>query len=385
MQAYDKEKVANGFLVSEAKELYKMKFISKTQLADIASQLPLLNSSGNILVRIGFFLLGCFLFSSAIGSATLLFMPILDDNFEGMTYFYAVLGIIGTEVLAAKKYHKHGLDDALILAMQIAICSAIGVTFELAFPVYLAMIVVGILSCLRYVNTLSALITCIGITGLFFDLITTHNIMDKLFLPFVGFLLAIGLYVVYKKLSTVPEYYIHRNALLLTKIFALALGYFSLNYMVVRELSESLMGITVEGGGDIPLAFIFYGTTFIIPLGYIAYSLRTKDRIMLLTGLLTLGYSFFTIRYYHQLMPLEVALLLGGALLFGIAYLAIKKLQDKETGVTFKPDRGSDNALLLNAQALIISSQIDMKPAEAENKMTFGGGGFSGGGAGENY
>lgn len=384
MLAYDKEKVANGFLVSEAKELYKMRFISKTQLAEVAAQLPLLNSSGNILMRIGFFLLGCFLFSSVMGSAALLFMGLIEDNFEVMIFIYALMGLIGTEVLAAKNYHKHGLDDALILAMQLAFFGAISESFGAVLPVYMAMIVVGMLCCIRYVNTLSALIICIGITGLFFDLITTHNILDKLFLPFIGFFLAIGLYATYKKLNAISEYYIHRNALLLIKIYALALGYFSLNYMVVRELSESLMGITVEEG-DIPLAFLFYGTTFIIPLLYIGYSVYSKDRIMLLAGLLTLGYSFFTIRFYHQLMPLEVALLLGGVLLFGIAYLAIKKLQDKETGVTFKPDRGSDNALLLNAQALIISSQIDMKPVEAESKMTYGGGGFSGGGAGENF
>lgn len=385
MLAYNKELLANGFLVSEAKTLYKMKFISKSQLADIATQLPLLQSNRNILVRIGFFLLGCFLFSSVMGSVIMLFMPILDNNYKAMVYFYALIGLVGAELLAAKKYHKHGLDDAFILSMQATFYAAIGFSYEASLPIFIAMLVVGILACIRYVHTLSALISCIGLVGLLFNLITEQHLMATLFLPFVGFLLAIGIYFVYRKLHSNPKNYLYTNALLVTKVFGLVLGYFSLNYMVVRELSQSLMNITVEEGADIPLAFLFYGLTFLVPLLYIGYSIYTKDRMMLIVGILTLGYSFFTIRYYYQLMPLEIALLLGGIVLFVIVFMAIRLLKNKETGVTFKPDRSSDSSLLLNTQALILSTQTDLKPPTSENNMPFGGGGFSGGGAGETY
>lgn len=385
MLAYNKEKLENGLLVSEAKELYKMKFISKAQLAEIAKKLPLLQSNGNLLVRIGFFLLGCFLFSSVMGSFMLLFVPLMDNNYKVIVYFYALIGLVGAEFLAAKNYHKHGLDDAFILLMQGAFYGAIGFSFEASLPVFIAILVVGILACIRYVHTLSALISCIGLVGLLFNLITEQHLMATLFLPFVGFLLAIGLYFVYRKLHSNPKCYLYDNALLITKAFSLVLGYFSLNYMVVRELSQSLMGITVEEGGDIPLALLFYGLTFIVPLFYIVYSIFTKDRMMLIVGILTLGYSFFTIRYYHQLLPLEIALLLGGMVLFAIVFAAIRLLKNKDTGVTFKPDRSSDSNLLLNAQALILSTQTDVKPSTSENNMPFGGGGFSGGGAGETY
>jgi len=385
MLAYNKEKLENGLLVSEAKELYKMKFISKTQLSKIAKQLPLLQSNGNLLVRIGFFLLGCFLFSSVMGSFMLLFAPLMENNYKVMVYLYALIGLVGTELLAAKNYHKHGLDDAFVLSMQGSFYGAVGLSMEDSLPVFIMMIVVGLVCCIRYVHTLSALISCVGVVGLLFDLITEHHLMDTMFLPFVGFLLAIGIYFIYSKLHSNPKCDLYANALRVTKVFSLVLGYFSLNYMVVRELSQSLMGIIVEEGADIPLAFLFYGFTFIVPLFYIGYSVYSKDRMMLIVGVLTLGYSFFTIRYYHQLLPLEIALLLGGVVLFVVVFAAIRVLKHKETGVTFKPDRSSDSNLLLNAQALILSTQADMKPVAAENKMPFGGGGFSGGGAGETY
>jgi hypothetical protein len=41
--------------------------------------------------------------------------------------------------------------------------------------------------------------------------------------------------------------------------------------------------------------------------------------------------------------------------------------------------------LILNAQALIINSQISTKPIIHDSKMPFGGGGFSGGGSGESF
>lgn len=385
MLAYNKEKLGNGLLVSEAKELYKMKFISKAQLAEIATQLPLLQSNGNLLVRIGFFLLGCFLFSSVMGSIMLLFAPLMDNNYKAMVYFYALIGLVGAEWLAAKNYHKHGLDDAFVLSMQGAFYGAVGLSLEDSLPVFIMMVVIGLVCCIRYVHTLSALISCIGLVGLLFDLITEQQLMDTIFLPFVGFLLAVGIYVVYRKLHSNPKCYLYGNALRVTKVFGLVLGYFSLNYMVVRELSQSLMGITVEEGTDIPLAFLFYGFTFLVPLFYIGCSVFTKDRMMLIVGILTLGYSFFTIRYYHQLLPLEIALLLGGLVLFAVVFAAISILKHKETGVTFKPDRSSDSGLLLNAQAIILSTQTDVKPVASENNMPFGGGGFSGGGAGETY
>ena len=101
--------------------------------------------------------------------------------------------------------------------------------------------------------------------------------------------------------------------------------------------------------------------------------------------ILTFAYSIFTIRFYYQLLPIEVALVIGGIVLFIVAYLSIKRLQFCETGLTFKPDRGSDSSLLKNAQALIVSTQVPNAPAPNQSDMPFGGGGFSGGGAGGGY
>ncbi|MGX7667925.1 hypothetical protein [Flavobacterium pedocola] len=385
MLAYNKETMNNEMLATQAKSLYQMKFIPKKQLQDITSRLTLFNSSGNLLVRIGFFLLGCLLISAIIGFLALFAFPILDNDVENILFVYGIIGVVGAEFVARAGYFNHGLDDAFILSIPLFFCSGFGVTMETLTVVFLMMIVLGFACCVRYAHTLSALIGCIGLVAFVFDMIANQKLIDALFLPFVGLVMALGLYFAAKKLEDNPKCDFYRNAIMAVRGFALLLGYFSVNYMVVRELSQDLMDIVVTPESDIPLAFIFYGLTFLIPVFYIGYAIRTKDRMMLLLGLFTFGYSFFTIRYYHQLMPLEIALILGGSALFALSYFAIRKLKDRKTGVTFEPERGSDSSLVLNAQALVINSQLQTKVMVSEDKMPFGGGGFSGGGSDGGY
>ena len=93
-----------------------------------------------------------------------------------------------------------------------------------------------------------------------------------------------------------------------------------------------LLGNEILPGKDIPFAIFFYAFTFIVPVVYLVQALKTKDRIMLWISFLAIGFSIYTIRFYYSVLPIEVALTLGGLVLFAIAYFSIKKLKDKETG-----------------------------------------------------
>ncbi len=64
MIAYDKNLLDNSILLDEAKDLKNAGFISKEQFENIHSQLSHLKTNKNLLVRLGFFLLGCLMYSS---------------------------------------------------------------------------------------------------------------------------------------------------------------------------------------------------------------------------------------------------------------------------------------------------------------------------------
>lgn len=386
MIVFDKTLLENTFLVAEAKQLKEKNFISKADLNTIEKELPILKQHNNLLIRFGFFLLGCFLYSSIVGVFSMFFMQALDSNYEWILFLYAIIGFVGCEFFSRMKFYNYGLDNAFVLGAQIGLISAFGVMTESFLVAFAVMSIIGIICCLRYINAFSSLMSCFGITGLICTLIIENKIIPMLYLPFVLFILAIGLYFFYIKGRNMQSAIYYKNSLKMVPIFSLILGYFSVNYLVVRELSVELMDIVVSGTNDIPFAFLFYGFTFIIPIVYIFFALKNKDKIMLYIGFLTLCFSFFTIRYYYSLMPIEVALIIGGVILFVLTYWSIKVLKNKETGLTFEPDHGNKINDLSNAELLIINSKIDVNSvAPIEQNMPFGGGGFSGGGSSDSF
>ena len=386
MIVFNKELLHNTFLFTEAKRLNDQGFISKEQMHEIKQQLPMLTSHENLLVRIGFFILGCLLFSSLIGVISLFIIGLAGSHFAVITFFYTLLGIVASEFLARRqRQYGSGLDDAFILGFQGFFCATIGVAFESPLATFIAAAFIGLVACIRYVHTLSLLLSLIGITGSICYAILKLKIVASWFLPFILLLLAISFYCIFTKITKTYKFNYYTKSILLLQGFSLLLGYFSMNYLVVRELSESLLELTIAKGEDIPFAFLFYGFTFLVPVFYMFFSLYSKDKLMLYIGFLTFGFSIFTFRFYYSVLPIEVALLSGGALLFVVAYFAIRKLRDKETGITFKPAKGTKTDLLTNLEAFVIATQVDLKPMESQSKMPFGGGGFSGGGAGESF
>lgn len=385
MQAYSKSELENYFLAEEAKKLYQKKFLSKAQLQIISAQLVQLKSNPNIFFRIGFFLLGNFLLSSVISAISVILLQLITEQYQIMFFLYAIVAYIGLEVLVRMKFFRHGLDDAFLLTSQISFSIGIGILTEAILPVLITMLVLGVFFAIRFINTISALLAFIGLVGIFFNLIVEHDVMPKFYLSFVGLILAILVYFFVVHLAKNQNYYAYFKTFDTIRIASLLLGYLSMNYLVVRELSESLMNLTITNASDVPFAIVFYVLTFLIPLLYCFLGIKWKDKLVLYSGLLTLAFGFYSIRHYYYFFPIEYVMVICGILLFGLAYLIIQQLKNKTEGVTFQPDRDSDNSLLFNTQA-VLSLTNATTPAPTQSKpMEFGGGGFSGGGAGEQF
>ncbi len=384
MIAYDKKLLDNEALIDEAGALYNGGFISKDQKKFIEKELPVLKSQNNILVRIGFFLLGTLLFGSICGAISIFGLQAEHTYFQICCYLFAIIGFIGTELLANQNYHNHGLDDAFILGALLNVGIAIAITtegYEMIIAVFVS--IASLFIFLRYLHVLSMLVFCISTTAFLFYGMFEFGDIGKAILPFTAMIFAGVLYFLTKKvINRLAENYYY-NGLLLAKSFCLILFYLSCNYLVVRELSIELLGADIKPGTDIPFSFFFYGFTLIVPIVYLVQALKAKDRLMLWISFLAIAFSIYTIRFYHSVLPVEVALTLGGAVLFAIAYFSIKKLKEKESGLTFKPDRINQSDTFLNAEALVVASTFGMKPEvkPQASPMEFGGGGFSGGGS----
>ena len=156
--------------------------------------------------------------------------------------------------------------------------------------------------------------------------------------------------------------------------------------MVVRELSAELLGNEVLPGQDIPFSYFFYAFTFIVPSAYLVLAVLKKERILLWIGLLSFCFSVYSIRFYYSIVPIEIVLTVGGAILFAITLFTIRKLKNKETGITFQPDRFTETNAFLTAEILVTSQIGSIKPElTIESPIEFGGGDFSGGGSGGSF
>ena len=383
MIAHDKQLLDDLALLEEANSLQNAGFISKEQKELIKKQLPDFKSQKNILVRLGFFLLGSFLYGSICGAISIVGMVGDELYFKICCYIFAGIGFAGAEFLANQKYYGHGLDDAFILGAILNIGFAIGITtdgYELIIAVFIA--ITAFVMYRRYLHLPSLLLFCMASSAVLFYGLFEFGEIGKTILPFAAMISAAGFYFSTKKsIHSLKKSYYYKG-LLLVNSFCLILFYLSCNYLVVRELSVMLLGNEILSGEDIPFAYFFYAFTLIVPIVYLVQALKTKDRIMLWISFLAIGFSIYTIRFYHSVLPIEVALTLGGVVLFAIAYFSIKKLKEKESGLTFKPDRINNSNVLLNAEALIVASTFGMKPeVKTESPMEFGGGGYSGGGS----
>uniref|UniRef100_UPI00404B2C4F hypothetical protein n=1 Tax=Fulvivirga sp. TaxID=1931237 RepID=UPI00404B2C4F len=87
------------------------------------------------------------------------------------------------------------------------------------------------------------------------------------------------------------------------------------------------------------------------------------------------------VRYYHSIMPIEYALILGGAIILGIVWLALKFWQEDKLGVTTKADEDLDSGLKI--ESLVLDQTFGK--IDSTNTFSGEGGKFGGGGASGNF
>jgi hypothetical protein len=386
MIVYDKTELENVALLEEAHSLKTADFINKEQYSLSKKELAVPKSQNNILIRAGFFLLGCFLYSSICGFISLLSLEGNYENYKVLVFIYSIIGFAGSELLARQKYYGHGLDDAFLLGAQLTLAIAVGIsTNGNGLLIALTITLTSLLSYLRYVHLSMALLFCLAATVTLIYNLFEFGSTGKTILPFVMMLFSAVIYFYSKVILKKLKIAFYQKGVLLANSFGLILFYLSGNYLVVRELSVALLGTEVAPDSDISFALFFYAFTFIVPIAYLAYSLLKKDRQMLWIGLLALAFSVYSIRFYYAVLSLETFLTIAGLVLFAFTYFTIKKLKNNTKGVTFQPDRFTNTKAFSDAEALI-ASQLDLQPETIrESPMEFGGGNFSGGGSGGKF
>ncbi len=181
----------------------------------------------------------------------------------------------------------------------------------------------------------------------------------------------------------------HREGLDLVRFVGLAAIYAAVNYYSVDKgfLEEigRLAGAPRHRAGEISLLLAGVGSA-LYPLAILAWGLRARDRVLIVTGLVAAALSLATIRFYVHVAPLWAVLAASGAALAGTSLLLERWLRSgpaaERFGFTAAPlyDEGRRERLLPVAAALAMTPAARVLPDERPG-VSGRGGAFGGGGA----
>jgi hypothetical protein len=396
MTAYNPITLLNIRLIKKAKHWYANKMISEKQFLDIKTTYKNDFYTPNVFVKIGLFIFTYFIIVAAIGMYLFLFTSVIRDNATGFgvatSFLFAVGCLVSLEAfIKQKKLYHAGIDEALLYSGLSFLISFLIMLFDIADSHnYLLMLSISLpilgFAAIRYTDRLITLIFGLCLYGFLFFLVLRIGDIAKLIMPFVIMVLSVALFFQARKSLKNERFIYWEQCLVVLKVLSLLMFYAAGNYFVIREASVSFFRMDLSDGKNIPLAFVFYALTAIIPIVYIYVGLKNKSKLFLWVGLVLLAFAVLTFKYYFSLGHPEITLTIAGTLLILTAYFAINYLKKPKHGITFEEEIDEDSFIKTNAEALLIAQTFTQQSTpNPANDIKFGGGESGGAGSGGTF
>ena len=287
-------------------------------------------------------------------------------------------------VIQTGKHYRSGVDDMLL---YIGTGMAVGGIWLLMnnhvdSPTFYAFVALPffIAASIRYVDKLAVVASFITAYLFLYYLLIDLPAAWRLLLPLSEMALTAGIYFWAVNAQKQRRFQPWSDLLGTLELIAPAAFYASGNYWVVQEIFVANLQVP-----QIPVPWFFILFTALVPVVYLYYGLRQRNRILLNLGVAAVAASIFSFRYYNAVLPLAWAATIGGAVLFIGAWWAIRYLQSgTSSGFTYN-DNEQQN-LLRDIELQIVQQTLGSQaPASNTPGDQFGGGQFGGGGAGGSF
>lgn len=380
MIAYNQEQLDNREIIEEAEKAFKKQYITAEELAQIKAAHPVTLYTPNMYLRIGLFILTLIISIFSFGFLCLIMLGGASEKlFGGLSVFFSIGAYIVLEMLIReKKHYKSGADTALMWISGSMMITGIFLFGHTDNDVFLTWLIFAFSTwfTIRFADMAMAWVAQLsflfGIIRIFLGL--------KLIVPFLVMGISFGIYYLLRQLLKDEKHRHYSTCFQGMQVLALLTLYVGGNYFVVNEVNKNLF----EDSKGLPLGWIFWILTVALPLIYLYYGLRSKDKIFVRTGLVLVAAIVFTIRYYHSVAPLEVAMTIGGLIMIGLAYGVIRYLKEPKHGFTSEEEEEKGTLEALQLESLVIAQTMKAGPQPKEN-FNFGGGTSGGGGASGDY
>lgn len=382
IQIYNPSDLNNRFIQEQAEEEWHKNNLSNESYKKILES----HSSGlytpNYFIRIALALFTIVAVLFSVGLLSLIFST--GGSYEFLLLLFAIVCYAALEFLVSrKKYFNAGIDNVLIAAILMLFQGFVFIQAENFLLLSFISLVICLWLCLRFVDSFMAGLAYLFLLICIFLLYIKLGTFAKATAPFVIMLLSAIVYGVVNKIQKIGAFQFCHLNLQVVLLLTLLTFYGAGNYWVIKELSNNMFHLNLQLRDQIPLGWLFWVFTFVIPAFYISAGLRKKNLMLLRTGLVLVPLSCLTLRYYYQILPVGWVLLIAGIALTLLGYLLIKSLEISCYGFTSQANTYK-HGKLPNIESLIIAQAFGKKH-DATSDTKFGGGNFGGAGAGEKY
>ncbi len=290
---------------------------------------------------------------------------------------YAALEII----VKNKKYYNAGIDNILMVSVITFFISAFFVYDATTNYTLIAgtVMLISLYLCVRFTDAFMAIISYFSFFLFFFFLYLELGTIARTTAPMLMMVVSALVYLLMKSKEKKERLILYNFCIESVMFLTLLTFYASSNYFVVKELSNQMFGLNLTIHDGIPMGWLFWILTISIPVIYVLYGIKRKDFLFIRTGLGLIAVTIFTVRYYHNILPLEISMLIAGAIMITVSYMLIQYLRIPKKGYT-SADLDPRNKNILNAEALIIAQTFGTS-SKSDNNNLFGGGSGGGGGA----
>jgi hypothetical protein len=394
MIAYPKDSLFNLEILDKSKEWLNKRIISESQYSEIKDKHQHGLFIPNIFVRIGLFVLTVILVNAALGLFSMFFIVLntTPGVISGFAIFYGIIIMAGLELaIANKKTFRAGIDDgllylgigSLVFGISFLFSDAIDRTDNELLVYSLLALPFFVGAAIRYLDNVMMICAFICLNLFIFSILIKLGNFGKAAAPFVIMASSACIYFIARKYLEKEFLHFWKQNLKVLQFLALITFYFAGNYFVVRELSIEMFDLSLQEGQDIPFGFIFHLTTVLVPILYLYFGGKLKDRIIFWSGLFTIVLSALTFKYYYSLGHHSVSLTIGGLAIALVTWYAIRYFSPSRAGITSEKE---DELISSDAEALVQTFSFSQKPEVVSTGNTeLGGGEFGGGGAGGNY
>ncbi|MBC9912102.1 hypothetical protein [Chitinophaga varians] len=370
---------------TEAAKAHRQGCISPETLEAIRTAHPAKLYMPNPITRVGLFILTTIVVAFSTGF--LLLLTITSDSMSAIRAMLIIASLLCIGALefaiSQKGSYRSGINESLLWSAVGLLCTGIFLESHNTSGSTVALVVFGltVLGTLRYADMASAAVAYLSFLLLIFwqAMLIPHSTPV---LPFLLMALSLAAYLITTRLVKRTALRHYADCLTLLRILSLITLYMAGNYFVVREVTNTMFMLELQPGQGIPGGWLFWILTVIIPPLYIFLGVRKKDAVLLRTGIILIAMIVFTVRYYHSVMPLETAMVIGGLVLTGGAWALIRYLHTPKNGFTYAASDEPGMADRLKVESLIIAQTFTPGSRPTDTHTTnFGGGSGGGGGA----